>query len=78
MSVMASKIHCHHDACNIVSHDRAHPGFEKLMSFCEVFDFTNTANSKLASPKITAPPLMSFLPIDRALSENVCFLNWPK
>ena len=50
---------------NIDTHDRAHPGFEKLMSFCDVVDLTNIVKSKVASQTITAPPLMSFLPIDR-------------
>ena len=60
---------------NIDTHDRAHPGFEKLMSFCDVFDLTNIVKSKLASPKITAPPLMSFLPIDRDLVRKRLFFE---
>ena len=74
-SLFLSKIHGHHDASNIVSHDRAYPGVEKFMSFCDIFDLTNTANSKLASPKIIAPPLMSFLPIDGDLSRKRLFLK---
>ena len=31
---------------NIDTHDKADPGFEKLMSFCDVFDLTNIVKSK--------------------------------
>ena len=36
---------------NIDTHDRADPGFEKLMSFCDVFDLTNIVKSKTCFTK---------------------------
>ena len=36
---------------NIDTHDRADPGFEILMSFCDVFDLTNVVKSKTCFTK---------------------------
>ena len=46
---------------NIDTHDRAHPGFEKLMSFCDVFDPTNIVKSKTCFTKNHSSSIDVFL-----------------